>query len=156
MGMLERRTIEVVTPFLEVDENIEITTLAMVGIIPVKQNLASAAAAAAVGVAFGSAVMVLTSPKKFYIALTDRRLLFFEEHKLSGRPIKKVAWSLPRQLLHTNEPANLLIVARLLLTIDGQANAVKLTFPLPAKRGAAQLAAALNGSTSATTQESGA
>lgn len=73
-------------PLLQPGERAEIITLAKVGTVPVKKNVASFAVSAAVSVALGGTVFVAFAPSETYMLLTDRQLLFFASNRQTGGP----------------------------------------------------------------------
>lgn len=139
-GKLKDRVTAVATPILEAGERIEICSVASVGTVSVKRR---AATAAVVGVLSAGTVTVAVRPRKFFLALTDRRLLLFGEG-MTG-PEKKPAAVLPRQLLHAGDPKKGLMTTTFELSIEGQEKGMKFVFPLPARADAPVIAAALNG-----------
>ena len=135
----------VATPALEQGERIEISSVASVGTVSLKRRAATAAVA---GVLSGGTLMVAVQPKKFFLALTDRRLLLFPQG-MSGKPEQKPAAILSRQGLSTSEVKNGLLTAAFELAIEGQEKGLKFVFPLPARADAPVIAAALTGPTDA-------
>jgi hypothetical protein len=131
---------EVANPVLEQGEQIEVRSVASVGTVSLKRRAATAAVA---GVLSGGTLMVAVQPKKFFLALTDRRLLLFPQG-MSGKPEKKAAAILPRQGLSTSEVKKGLVTAAFELAIEGEEKGLKFVFPLPARADAAVMAAALN------------
>jgi hypothetical protein len=61
--------------------------LTKVGSVSVKRKVATTAAVAALT---GGLVMVSASARSMYIAMTGRRLLFFDGHTASGKPGQQV------------------------------------------------------------------
>lgn len=88
-----QRVLEVATPLLQGGERVDAIARAAVGNSPVKKQLKTAAA---VGILTGGTVMAFATPKPFYLVLTDRRLLFFEVHQVTGRPLGELAAELAR------------------------------------------------------------
>jgi hypothetical protein len=142
----QERVTAVATPLLETGERIEVASIASIGHVSVKRRLATAAVA---GVLSGGTLMVAVQPKKFYLALTDRRLLLFEPG-LSGRPSKKPAAILPRRLLRAGETKRGLMTVTFLVSIEGEENGLKFVFPLVTRNDAPLVAAALNAGAGAT------
>jgi hypothetical protein len=140
---LAKRVVTVATPVLGPGEHIEMGTFAAVGSVSVKRQVATAAIA---GVLSGGTLMVSVQPKKYYVALTNERPLFFAEGRATGRPEKKLAMQLPRELLAAGEATRGLLTAKVNLTIEGQEQGLKLVFPLPSRSDAPAFAAALGGS----------
>lgn len=130
----------VATPVLEQGERIEIPSVASVGTVSLKRRATTAAIA---GVLSAGTVIVSVRPRKFFLALTDRRLILFAQGA-SGRPEKKPAVVLPRQLLRTGETKRGLLTATFELSIEGEEKGLKFVFPLPARADAPLIAAALN------------
>ena len=130
----------VATPTLERGERIEISSVASVGTVSLKRRAATAAVA---GVLSGGTLMVAVQPKKFFLALTDRRLLLFPQG-MSGKPEQKPAAVLPRRSLSAGEVKKGLLTAAFELSIEGEEKGLKFVFPLPARADAPVIAAALN------------
>jgi hypothetical protein len=130
----------VATSVLEQGERIEMSSVANVGTVSLKRRAATAAIA---GVLSGGTLMVAVQPKKFFLALTDRRLILFSQG-MSGKPEKKPAIVLPRRLLHTGETTKGLLTATFELSIEGEQKGLKFVFPLPARADAPLISAALN------------
>ncbi len=77
--------------------------------------------------------------RRFYLVLTDRRLLFFEETPARGRPRRELAAELPRAELRAKPARSLLYKTYHVTTVDGSP-VLRLSFPLPT-RGDANLLA---------------
>ncbi len=140
-GKMQGWVTAVATPVLEQGERIEVSSIASVGTVSLKRRAATAAIA---GVLSGGTLMVAVQPKKFFLALTDRRLLLFPQG-MSGRPEKKPAIVLPRQVLRTGDTKKGLLTATFEMSIDGEEKGLKFVFPLPARADAPLIAAALSG-----------
>jgi hypothetical protein len=139
-GKFDKRVAAVATAVLEPGEQIELSTFAAVGTVSAKRQVATAAIA---GVLSAGTLIVSVQPKKYYLALTNQRLLFFAQNSATGRPEKKLAMQVPRQLLAAGETTKGLLTAKVNVTIEGQEKGLKLVFPLPSKSDAPAFAAAL-------------
>jgi hypothetical protein len=89
--------------------------------------------------------MVAVRPKSYYVALTDRRLLFFGKDDLSGRPLNMLAFALPLELLSSSDVKKGLLTTQFHVQIEGHDKALKMVFPLPARADAPLIASALGG-----------
>jgi hypothetical protein len=95
-----KKVLAIVEPRLDSDERAEHVCIA--GIMPQTQthkagNVAAgigAAAAAAVG---GVGVMTVKQARRYYLILTDRRLIFLDMDMRHARPLTTISWTLPRQ-----------------------------------------------------------
>lgn len=139
-GKLNDRVMAVATPLLEQGERIEICSVANVGTVSLKRK---ATTAAVVGVLSAGTVMVAVRPRKFFLALTDRRLLMFGEGMVG--PEKKPAVVLPRQLLRAGDPKKGMLTATFELSIEGEEKGMKFVFPMNVRADAPVIATALNG-----------
>jgi hypothetical protein len=80
-------------PTLEDGEQVEVVCSATVGSISVARMMGTAVVVAAVT---AGTLIALRMPKKLYVGLTDRRLIFLEGNFTTGRPTSKVALQLAR------------------------------------------------------------
>jgi hypothetical protein len=115
--------------------------MANVGTVSLKRR---AATTAIVGVLSAGTVMVSFQPRKLFLALTDRRLLFFGADS-RGRPEQKPAISLPRQPLRTADIRKGLLTATFELYVEGEDKGLKIVFPFVTRTDALLISAALNG-----------
>ena len=93
----QEQLMEVVSPLLAPGEQVQVTAAAGVGTVTVKRQLATAVA---VGVATGGLLTAIPAPRQMYIAVTDRRILFFDG---IGKPDKQLM-DLPRQYVRVSPP----------------------------------------------------
>jgi hypothetical protein len=134
--MNDRRTrqlLESATPLLTQGEQIELTSLANIGSVSLKRQLVTTAL---VGALTAGTVIATVQPRPMYLALTDRRLLFFDGKTATGKP-GKLLMALPRELI-TAAPlgkALLGLGVKTVLTIEGQEKGLKVVFP-PASKAA--------------------
>jgi hypothetical protein len=134
-----KRVLEVVNPLLQDGERVAAVARAAVGSSPVKRQLKTAAA---VGILTGGTVMAFSVPKSFYLVLTDRRLLFFEAHQTTGRPLRELAAELARAGLKT-VPVKRSIYKSYDLTDANGTPIARLNFTLIDRRGGERLVAEL-------------
>jgi hypothetical protein len=92
-GKRVSQVLAVAAPHLSEGERVELATFAKVGSVSVKRKVTTTAAVAALA---GGLVIVSVSARSMYIAMTGRRLLFFDGHAGSGRPGQKLLMSVPR------------------------------------------------------------
>ena len=134
------QVLAVAAPHLKAGELVELATFAKVGSVSVKRKVTTTAAVAALT---GGLVIVSVSARGMYIAMTGRRLLFFDGHTASGRPGQKVLMSIPRELIQVAETKNGLVTLKAELAVDGQEKGLRLTFPRPCREDGGQLISAL-------------
>ncbi|MFI6352225.1 hypothetical protein ACIBJF_06050 [Streptomyces sp. NPDC050743] len=96
---------------------------------------------ALVGVLTAGTVIATVQPRPMYWALTDRRLLLFDAKTTTGRP-GKLLMSLPRELMSAApmKKALLGLGVQTVLTVQGQEQGLKLTFPPACKAAGRDLA----------------
>src|SRR4051794_24527891 len=73
---------DVVSPLLAPGEQVQVMAAAGVGTVTVKRQLATAVA---VGVATGGLLTAMPAPRQMYLAVTDRRILFFDGTGAPGK-----------------------------------------------------------------------
>jgi hypothetical protein len=131
---------EVVSPLLAPGEQVQVMAAAGVGTVTVKRQLATAVA---VGVVTGGLLTAIPAPRQMYVAVTDRRILFFDG---VGKPGKQMM-DLPRQYVRVSPPqkASLGLAMRVQLEVEGSDQGVQVTFPHVAKADGRAFAAALAG-----------
>ncbi len=131
---------QVVAPLLAAGEQVQVMAAAGVGTVTVKRQLATAVA---VGVATGGLMTAMPVPRQMYIAVTDRRILFFDG---AGKPGKQMM-DLSRQYVRVSPPqkATLGLAMRIRLEVEGSDTGVQVTFPHVAKADGRAFAAALGG-----------
>jgi hypothetical protein len=136
---LADRIIKAATPLLEQGETIEVATVAGVGTVSAKRQIATAAVTAVLSAGMVTAV---TYAKKRPMVLTNRRLLFLEANELTGRPLEKLVAAVPREGLRARRGRALLwLVYDLIDTAGG--GVLRLSFPLPNRKAGHQIAQSL-------------
>ncbi|MFJ7903387.1 hypothetical protein ACIQ6V_23325 [Streptomyces sp. NPDC096198] len=135
-----RQLTEAAAPLLLQDERIQLTTLAGVGSVSVRRM---ALTAAVVGVVSGGTVMATVTPRPMYIALTDRRILFFDGNR-GGKPGKLVI-ELPRPYVSASGSKKAFLGLQYVtrLSVAGQETGLKVTFPVQHRADGHRFAAAL-------------
>ena len=136
---LQDRIKKAATPLLEPGEVIEVVTVAAVGKVSARRQIATVAVAAILSA--GTVTAVAYSPKR-PVVLTDRRLLFLDANELTGRPLEKLVGALPREGLRAQRQRGLLWLKYDLIDNTG-APVVRLSFPVPNRSAGHQMAAAL-------------
>ncbi|GAA1349041.1 hypothetical protein [Streptomyces beijiangensis] len=137
-----RQVTEAATAQLVPGERIQFTGLAKAGSVSVKRR---ALTTALVGVLSAGTLIAVVQPRPMYMALTDQRLMFFDATtSATGKP-GKLLMSLPRQLLSVEPLSGALLGLGLktVLSIQGEEQGLKLTFPPAYKRDGRALAARL-------------
>jgi hypothetical protein len=131
-------------PSLEEGEQVEVACSAIVGSISMTRVMGTAFAVAALT---AGTLTVFRSPKKMYVGLTDRRLLFVEGNYMSGRPTSTLAMQIPRGALAstgTRKKRTMLMPTLLVdLAVAGSDTGLRLTFPTPCRDEGRRMAAAL-------------
>lgn len=122
-----RQLLEAASPLLLQDERIELTSLAGVGSVSVRKQ---ALTAAVVGVLSAGTVMATVTPRPMYIVLTDQRVLFFDGNR-GGRP-GKLLLNLPRPYVSTSGSKKAFLGLQFVtrLSVAGQEQGLKVTFPV--------------------------
>ncbi|MGW0168834.1 hypothetical protein ACWDWT_27225 [Streptomyces sp. NPDC003343] len=133
-----QQLLQSVAPLLTEGEQVEITSVAKVGSVSARRRVLTTAL---VGALTAGTVIATVQPRPMYWALTDRRLMFFDASTMSGRP-GKLLMSLPRQLMSAAPVKKALLGLGLqtVLTVQGQEQGLKLTFPLAYKAAGRDLA----------------
>jgi heme/copper-type cytochrome/quinol oxidase subunit 2 len=54
----------------------------------------------------GAVLMLLTGTRWYYVALTDRRVLFLKKYPLTSKPSRAVAWADPRTAVSISDVVN--------------------------------------------------
>ena len=80
--------------------------------------------------------------RKRPVVLTNRRLFFLETNDLTGRPLSKLAGSIPREGLRAQRQRALLWLPYNLIDNTG-APVLRLSFPLPNRKPGQQIAESL-------------
>lgn len=135
-----QQVIEAASPYLMHGEHVQLATIASIGSVSPARKVA---VAAVVGVASGGMMIANVRPRRMYIAVTERSLLFFEGHTSSGRPGKELLMRLDKQHLMASEPKQGWLTLSVRLMVAGQSNALKVTFPRPCREDGRQLLAGL-------------
>lgn len=136
---LQDRIKKAATPLLQPGESIEVATVAAVGKVSAKRQIATAAITAIVTA--GTVTAVAYAPKRPMV-LTNRRLLFLDANELTGRPQEKLVGELNREGLRAQRQRALLWLKYDLIDNSGAA-VVRLSFPVPARKAGNQIAGAL-------------
>ncbi|MEU6366115.1 hypothetical protein ABZ876_10220 [Streptomyces sp. NPDC046931] len=122
-----RQLREAAAPLLLQNEQIQMTTLAGVGSVSVRQQ---ALTAAVVGVLSAGTVMATVTPRPLYLVLTDQRVLFFDGNR-GGKPGKLVL-NLPRPYVSAGGSKKAFLGLQYVthLSVAGQEKGLKVTFPV--------------------------
>ena len=136
---LQDKIKKAVTPLLEPGEVIEVATVAAVGKVSARRQIATVAVAAILSA--GTVTVVAYSPKR-PVVLTNRRLLFLDANEITGRPLEKLVGTLNREGLRAQRQRALLWLKYDLIDGTG-APVVRLSFPLPDRSAGHQIATAL-------------
>ena len=136
---LQDRIKKAATPLLEPGEVIEVATVAAVGKVSTRRQIATVAVTAILSA--GTVTAVTYSPKR-PVVLTNRRLLFLDANEITGRPLEKLVGVLNREGLRAQRQRALLWLKYDLIDSTG-APVVRLSFPLPNRSAGHQIAAAL-------------
>lgn len=135
-----RQVFEVAAPYLAPGEHVLIATIADVGTVSVARK---AAVAVVVGIASLGTMIGTVKPRRLYIAVTERWLLFFEGNTASGRPGRELLMRLDKRQLTASEPKEGPMRLSTTLSIGDQPNALKVTFPRPCREEGRRLLADL-------------
>jgi hypothetical protein len=121
-----QRLTAVAAPLLQPGEQIEWCSFAQVGSVSVARRVATTVLA---GVLTGGALIMTVKPRPFFLALTDRRLLFFGQSIWSmSRPEKKLAMEIPRRALRASEPESARLSMKVPVEVSGQEKGLLFTF----------------------------
>lgn len=136
---LQERIKKAATPLLEPGEVIEVATVAAVGKVSAKRQIATVAVTAILSA--GTVTAVAYAPKR-PIVLTNRRLLFLDANEITGRPQEKLVGAIAREGLRAQRQRG--ILWRKYDLIDNRGAAVlRLSYPLPNRKAGDQIADAL-------------
>ena len=143
----DRLVREAVAGHLGPGEVVEVTASAAVKQVALTRSIATGLAVAALS---GGLMTVAVVPRKFFVAFTDRRMLFLEGNDVSGRPTTKIALDLPRAGLAVQSAKAkraVLVVPTLVaeLAVAGWDKALQLQFPTPCRDAGAAVVRALGG-----------
>lgn len=136
---IQDRIKKAATPLLEPGESIEVATVAAVGKVSVKRQIATAAITA---ILTAGTVTAVAYSKKRPTVLTNRRLLFLDANEMTGRPKEKLVGEISRDGLRAQRQRGLLWLKYDLIDSTGSA-VVRLSFPVPARKAGNQIAQAL-------------
>jgi hypothetical protein len=122
-----QQLLQSVAPLLADGEQVEVASLAKVGSVSVKRRVLTTAL---VGALTAGTVIATVQPRPMYWALTDRRLMFFDAGTTTGRP-GGLLMALPRALTSAAPMKKALLGLGLqtVLTVQGQEQGLRLTFP---------------------------
>jgi hypothetical protein len=139
---MEERLMDVVTPFLEGGEQPIMSTCATMGAHSVGTITRGAVrqSVSTLGTSF-----TLHMPKRFFLVLTNRRLLFVDSHESSGRPLPHVAAHLPRHGLRLTPLRGGGLMKCFHVTAPDGRPITQVNFAMPQRGDAARLATVLNG-----------
>ena len=137
--VLQDRIKQAATPLLEPGEVIETATVAAVGKVSARRQIATVAVTTILSA--GTVTAVTYSPKR-PVVLTNRRLLFLDANEITGRPLEKLVGVLNREGLRAQRQQALLWLKYDLIDSSG-APVVRLSFPLPNRSAGHQIAAGL-------------
>jgi len=95
-----KKVLAIVEPRLEPGERVEHVCIG--GIMPPSQshkvgNVAAGVGAAAAAMVGGVGVIPVKMAQRYYLILTDRRLIFLDQDMRHARPLTTISWILPRQ-----------------------------------------------------------
>lgn len=125
---------------LQNSERVQAVSVANVGRVTLGRKVAVAAAA---GILSGGVLIMNARPARFYVVLTNQRLLCLAASSFTGRPQAKITLQLPRTAIPgTSEPKRGMTFAFDVL-ISGQENALRFTFPRPLRADGEQIASSL-------------
>ena len=136
---LHDRIKKAATPLLEPGELIEVATVAAVGKVSAKRQIATVAVTA---ILTAGTVTAVAYAQKRPMALTNRCLLFLDANELTGRPLEKLVGAIAREGLRAQRQRALLWRKYDLIDSTGAA-VVRLSFPLPNRKAGDQIATAL-------------
>jgi hypothetical protein len=136
---LQDRIKKAASPLLEPGEVIEVATVAAVGKVSARRQIATVAVTAILSA--GTVTAVAYSPKR-PVVLTNQRLLFLDANEITGRPLEKLVGALTREGLRAQRQRGLLWLKYDLIDSTG-APVVRLSFPVPNRSAGHQIAAAL-------------
>lgn len=129
---LQQKLLAVAKPVLQQQEEVQLMTFARVGSVSAKRKVATAAAAAALT---AGVLIVNVRPRGMYIALTDRRILFFDGDVSSGGRPGRHLMTLPRDQVTVSAPEGkgFGLAIQVELTVAGQDKSLRVLFPKPSK-----------------------
>jgi hypothetical protein len=141
---LERQLLDVVSPFLQAGEQPAMSTLATLG-----ENVHSIReiTRGAVRESISSmGTFTLRMPRRFFLLLTDRRLLFVASSDTMGKPLPDVVGELPREGLRFVPVPGGIMKSFDVTGPDGVA-VIRVNFALPQRGDSTRLAEMVNGVT---------
>lgn len=130
---------------LEPGERVELVASALVGELQMSSVMGKAFAAT---VLTAGMLTVFSAPKKLFLALTDRRLLFLEANAVTGRATSQLVSQLPRthvRAIALRPKRTMLVIPTLIVDLEvaGAEKGLRLTFPTPCRTEGEQFATAL-------------
>lgn len=135
-----KQVIETATPHMESGEQVIVATTASVGSVSAKRKVLTSAV---VGIASGGTMIANVRPRRMYIAMTDRRLIFFDADTASGKPGKEILMSLPLAALAASEAKRGWLTLKAELFMAGESNGLRLMFPKPCREDGAKVLASV-------------
>lgn len=140
---LADRVARAATSLLQPGETIEVATVAAVGKVPLKQQVATAAVTAAVtGLLTGGVATAVFYVNKRPIVLTNRRLLILDANDFTGRPLTKLVGAVSREGLRAQHQRSLLWLTYNLIDNSGRP-VLRLRFPVPNRKAGHRIAESL-------------
>jgi hypothetical protein len=121
----EAKLRSIVGPLLTDGERIVAVTNANVGRVSVKRQIATTTIVAVVSL---GTIAAAVRPTPRYLVLTDRRLLFFALHPVSGGPMDELIAQIDRKALSVDSQKKGLLAHSLVLAIAGEEQGLDLGF----------------------------
>lgn len=120
------------------------TAFVTIGSVALRRELVGALAVGAVAaVATGGAFISMRRPRKAYLALTTRRLMFFDGETFLGRP-GKLLFTLPKQAVQVVTSGKFgLGLLRVELAIEGESKGLRINFAPGSRETGYEVVAAL-------------
>ena len=137
---LQTRAFDIVAPMLQPGEQPLVAARAMVGKFS-SGRLGAVVSQTLITEGAGALGAALTTTRKQFVVVTDRRVIFLPQTFMGG-PGKKVLCEVPRENVSLAE-AKMGIVSLLRIAFGAAGDGVALTFPRVDKKNAESLAAAL-------------
>lgn len=134
-----RQLVAVVTPLLRDGEQIQFMTSAQAGTVARKKQVGITLITTILTLGM---VSVFVSARRYYLVLTDQRLIFFPVNRSSGAPVPRI-WIQPsRYGLSATPPRSRLAITFMISTADNP-NTLRLAFGQQQRKDARALAAAI-------------
>jgi hypothetical protein len=123
-----RQLREAAAPLLHEGERVRLTSLVGVGSVSVGTQALTATVAAVLS---GGTMTATITPRPLYVALTDRRVLFFDGNR-GGKPAGAPVLELPRAHVVTSGTKRAFLGLQYVthLSVAGQEKGLKITFPV--------------------------